>query len=59
MILSEFEQMDEPEQMETVWGAVFVANRADNENEILLYQVDSFYVEVYYNKEYNRIKKFR
>jgi hypothetical protein len=25
----------------------------------LLYQVNSFYVEVYYNKEYNPIKKFR
>lgn len=59
MTLSEFEQMDEAAQMEAVWGGAFVAIRTDSENEILLYQVDSFYVEVYYNGEYNRIKKFR
>jgi hypothetical protein len=59
MTLSEFQQMDEREQMEAIWGGVFVTNRADNENEILLYQIDSFYVEVYYNKEYNNIRRFR
>ena len=59
MTLFEFEQMDEWEQMEAIWGGVFVTNRVDNENEILLYQVDSFYVEVYYNKEYNKIRRLR
>jgi hypothetical protein len=39
------------EQMEAVWDAVFVADREDNEHAILLYQIDAFYVEVYYNKE--------
>lgn len=29
------------------------------EHKILLYQIDGFYVEVYYNKEHNDIRKFR
>ena len=40
-------------------GCLFIADREDNEHEILLYQVDGFYVEVYYHKEYNVIRKFR
>lgn len=51
--------MDEMEQMEAIWDGVFIADREDNEHEILLYQVDSFYVEVYYCKEHNAIRKFR
>lgn len=51
--------MDEMEQMEVIWEGAFVANREDNEHEILLYQIDGFYVEVYYHKEYNVIRKFR
>ena len=56
MTLSEFEHMDERDKMEAILRGVFVTNRADNENEILLYQVDSLYVEVYYSKEYNHIR---
>ena len=59
MTLSEFEHMDERDKMEAILRGVFVTNRADNENEILLYQVDSLYVEVYYSKEYNHIRRFR
>ncbi|MEO7834804.1 MAG: hypothetical protein ABIR50_05755 [Ginsengibacter sp.] len=59
MTLYEFKQLDETEQMEAVWDAVFVADREDREHRILLYQIDAFYVEVYYNKEYNDIRRFR
>lgn len=59
MTLYGFNQMDEMEQMEAIWDGVFLDDREDNEHEILLYQVDSFYVEVYYHKEFNAIRKFR
>ena len=59
MTLYEFNQMDEMEQMEGIWDGVFVDDREDNEHEILLYQADGFYIEVYYCKERNAIRKFR
>ena len=51
--------MDEMEQAEAVWGGVLIANREDEEHKILLYQIDAFYVEVFYHKQYNVIRKFR
>jgi hypothetical protein len=47
------------EQQEAIWDGVLVADREDEEHKILLYQIDSFYVEVYYHKEYNVIRKYR
>jgi hypothetical protein len=38
---------------------VFVSEKEDEEYKILLYQIDSFYVEVYYHKEHNVLKRFR
>ena len=51
--------MDEMEQAEAVWSGVYIEDRQDEEHRILLYQIDGFYVEVYYHKEYNVIRKFR
>ena len=59
MTLYEFNELDEMEQIEAIWDGVFVADREDNEHEILLYQIDAFYVEVFYHKAYNVIRKFR
>ncbi len=59
MTFYEFNQLDEMEQAEAVWDGVFIANREDSEHKILLYQIDAFYVEVYYHKEYNVIRRFR
>ncbi len=59
MTLYQFNDLDEMEQAEAVWDAVFVADREDEEHKILLYQIDSFYVEVYYHSEYNVIRRFR
>lgn len=59
MTLYEFNGLDEMEQAEAVWEGVFISDREDEEHKILLYQVDSFYVEVFYHKEYNVIRKFR
>ena len=51
--------LDEMEQTEAIWSGEFIADRRDEEHNILLYQIDSFYVEVYYHREYNTIRKFR
>jgi hypothetical protein len=59
MTLYQFVAMDEMEQAEAIWDDVFIADREDEEHKILLYQIDAFYVEVYYHKEYNVIRKFR
>ncbi|KAA9038734.1 hypothetical protein FW778_14415 [Ginsengibacter hankyongi] len=59
MTLYEFNALDEMEQAEAVWDSVFIADREDSEHNILLYQRDAFYIEVYYHKEYNVIRRFR
>lgn len=59
MIIKDFIKMDEMEQAEAIWDAVLLADREDGEHKILLYQIDSFYVEVFYHKEYNVIRRFR
>ncbi len=46
MTLYDFIALDEMEQAEAVWNGVFIADRKDQEHRILLYQVNSFYVEV-------------
>ena len=59
MTLYQFIALDEMEQAEAVWDGVFIADREDEEHKILLYQIEAFYVEVYYHKKYNVIRKFR
>jgi hypothetical protein len=49
MTLYQFNALNEIEQAEAVWDGVFVGDREDEEHRILLYQIDSFYVEVYYD----------
>ena len=59
MTLYEFNALDEMEQAQAVWNAVHIGERWEEEHNILLYQVDSFYVEVYHHKEYNVIRRMR
>jgi len=59
MSLYEFNALNEMEQAKAVWDGMFVADREDEEHRILLYQIDSFYVEVYYHKQDNALKRFR
>lgn len=52
--------MTENEQALTVWEhGVHIADREDSKYKYILYQVESFYVEVWYHKDFNLIKKFR
>jgi hypothetical protein len=59
MTLYEFNALDEMEQAESIWDGVFLGDRKDSEHRILLYQIDDFYVEVFYHIEYNTIRRFR
>ena len=60
MTLYQFNQLYKKEQVETLWDkGVFIADRRDNECMYLLYQIDSFYVEVSYDDTHNTIRKFR
>lgn len=59
MTLYEFKQLDEMEQAEVVWDGALIGDRQDDVYNILLYQIDNFYVEVYYHKEHEVIKKLR
>lgn len=59
MTLYQFNSLDEMEQQEAIWEGLHIADREDEEHKILLYQIDAFYVEVYYHKEYNVIRRYR
>jgi hypothetical protein len=42
-----------------VWEGIHIGNRQDEEHNILCYQIDSFYVEVFYHSEYHVVRKYR
>jgi hypothetical protein len=58
MTLSQFNHLDEAEQLEAVWSGTQIGERSDADHDILLYQLDKLYVEVFYNRETNGIRKF-
>jgi hypothetical protein len=51
MTLYQFNSLDEMEQAEAVWDGVHIGERWDEEHNILPYQIDSFYIEVFHHKE--------
>ena len=60
MTLYEFNLLDEHHQANMIWNAgVHIDERTDSDLTILLYQIDSFYVEVYYDQVKNDIIRFR
>jgi len=59
MTLYHFNQLDEMEQAEAVWDGVQIGERFDEEHNILLYQIDKFYVEAFIHREYNVLRRFR
>lgn len=59
MNLYQFNALDEMEQAEAVWSSPHIGDRQEDEHNILLYQVDSFYVEAWYHREHNVLVKFR
>lgn len=60
MTLYEFNRLEEKEQGETLWeNGVHITEREDEAHKFILYQIDSFYIEVWYHKKDNEIKKLR
>jgi hypothetical protein len=59
MTLYQFLALDEMEQAEAVWEGIMIADRIEGEYRLILFQLDSFYLEVWYHMEYNVIRKFR
>ena len=60
MTLYQFNLLNETQQAETLWDkGVHIAERKENEYIVLLYQIDGFYVEVFYDQKKNGIKRFR
>ena len=57
MTLSEFDVLDEEQQAIAIWSGTRVATRHDEEHEIVLYQVDGLFVEVFFNMTYDVIIK--
>ena len=44
---------------ETVWDSVHTGERWDEEHDLLLYQRDDFYIEVFQHRELNVVKRIR
>jgi len=60
MTLYQFNLLNETQQAETLWEiGVHIGERKDLAHTIALYQMDSFYVEVFYHRQLNAIKRFR
>jgi hypothetical protein len=59
LTLYQFKALSGFEQAEAVWTGTLLAHREEGFFRILLYQVDSFYVEVYYHKAGNVLSSFR
>ena len=60
MTLYQFNVLTENEKTAIVWNeGDFVGDRKENNLSILLYQVQSFYVEVFYSGKENKISRLR
>lgn len=59
MTLYEFNALNDDEKANAAWAGSFLADRAEQELTVQLYAVSSFYVEVFYDSQENRIVGFR
>ena len=59
MTPEQFYSLDEQKQAELVWEGIYIADRRDEEHDVLLYQNDDLYIEVFYHRKYNTIKRFQ
>jgi len=59
MHFNEFLQLNETEQVELLWyNGEQIGRRKEDDYLILLYQVEGFYVEVYYHRKERAIKRY-
>ena len=55
-----FNILDENEKANAIWSkGVLIGERADAFHKIMLYQLDSFYVEIYHHTHFNVITKIQ
>ena len=60
MTLYQYKALQEGEQATVLWDkGVFLGERSYEEHRILLYQIDGFYVEVFYHQEQNKLVRLR
>lgn len=60
MTLYQFNAMDENQQARVIWEqGVAVAGREEGNYKLLLYQIDGFYVEIWYHSIKNDISRFK
>jgi hypothetical protein len=58
MTLYKFQLLPLREQAEITWQGAFLMSRIEKKHSIMLYKVNSFYVEVYYSNASNEIIEF-
>ena len=55
MTLKDFLQLDEDGRIKAVNQAVCLTGKDDGKFLVMLYQLDGFYIEVYYHKKYSQV----
>jgi hypothetical protein len=55
----DFLAMNETEQYEAVWKGTFLGDRREGSLWIQCYSLESFYVEVFYDADANRLERIR
>jgi len=55
--LNDFSRMSESEQFDAVWKGTFLGERRDSGLWIQCYSLGTFYVEVFYDENANRIER--
>lgn len=59
MNIFEFVTLNNEDKAKKIWNGTFVALRYEHNLKILLYRLDGFWVEVFYDKDTCCIKEFR
>jgi hypothetical protein len=59
MHFNDFLQLDETDQLEILWyNGEQIGKRKENDYLVLLYQVEGFYVEVYYHTRLRAVRRY-
>ena len=59
MTIYQFNDLTEMEQIEVIWTVPAIAERKENGYKIFLFQVDSFYVELYHHIQRDATERIR
>lgn len=59
MNIFEFVTLNNADKAKKTWSGNFIALRYEHDFKILLYRIDGFWVEVFYDKDSLSIKEFR